>query len=116
MNTFQLDTSRPNPTTVLLKMRGAADLLAFEKIEAAINELGNRVLLLVVDLEGVEFINTPVWALFCQYADAAMESGRRVVVAGMSDKVKAAYEMMGLIDFIPAYRDVAAALAEPVTP
>lgn len=114
MNTFQLDVSRPQPTSALLRLGGAADLLAFEKIEKALNQLGDRIPLLVVDLTDVNFINTPVWALFCQYADSALETGRKFFVAGMSDKVRAAYEMMGLSDFIPAFPDAASALAEPV--
>jgi anti-anti-sigma factor len=111
MNTFLLTPTQPKPGWMLFQLAGAADLLAVEKIEAAMQQLSSNNKGLIIDLAQVSFMNTPVWALFSIYADTAAESGRRIAVCAMSEKLRASYDMMGLDNLIPAYASSADAVA-----
>jgi len=82
----------------------------------AVQELLSRysreeIRLLVIDLSGTEFINSPVWAVITLFA-RKRRNQVRVAIIGMSERIKGSFEMMGLQKELLAFADVETARRE----
>jgi anti-sigma B factor antagonist len=92
---FSLQVER-NGGAILLAARGDLDLAAAEPAEAELQraETG-RPELLVIDLKGVDFIDSSGLRVLLLAASRASEAGRRFVVARARGQVKRVIEMTG---------------------
>jgi anti-anti-sigma factor len=96
----------------VLSFRGSADILAMPAIQAFLNRYAKEdVRLLLVDLSGTDFINSPVWAVITLFARKRKKECR-VAVVGMSDRIRGSFEMMGLHRELPSFVDVQTARGE----
>jgi anti-anti-sigma factor len=80
----------------VLSLRGSADILGMPTIQDLLNRYRKeKIRLVVIDLSATEFINSPVWAVITLYARKKSDESRLVIV-GMSERIRGAFEMMGL--------------------
>ena len=82
----------------------------------AVQELLSRyskedIRLLLIDLSGTDFINSPVWAVITLYA-RKRRNETRVAIVGMSKRIKGSFEMMGLQNELQTFADVETARRE----
>jgi anti-anti-sigma regulatory factor len=81
---------------LILHLTGKADLTAVPKMRELLRQLlARHLVLLIIDLSGVTFLNTPFWAAFQRYnQDGAPKS--RLVIAGMNPGLTAAFDILML--------------------
>jgi anti-anti-sigma factor len=82
----------------------------------AVQELLSRyskedIRLLLIDLSGTDFINSPVWAVITLYA-RKRRNETRVAIVGMSQRIKGSFEMMGLQKELETFADIETARQE----
>lgn len=116
MTNFSLQVER-NGEAILLAASGDLDLAATEPAEAEIRQAESEgVTLLVLDLKGVDFIDSSGLRVLLLAADRAAQAGRRFVVARAGGQVKRVIEMTGsdkLFELAPHRPAPFAAPAEP---
>ena len=96
----------------ILSFQGSADILSMPAIQALLARYGREeIRLLVIDLSGTEFINSPVWAVITLFA-RKRRNQVRVAIIGMSERIKGSFEMMGLQKELLAFADVETARRE----
>ena len=80
----------------ILRFNGEADFLAVPAVRQLLKGLlGQKIPLLIVDLTGVTFLNTPFWAALqrCQL-DGHPHS--RLALCGMNEALRAAFDINGV--------------------
>jgi len=96
----------------VLSLRGSADILSMPTIQDLLNRYRKeKIRLVVIDLSATEFINSPVWAVITLYARKKSDECRLVIV-GMSERIKGSFEMMGLHRELQTYDSAELARAE----
>jgi anti-anti-sigma factor len=96
----------------ILNFHGSADILAMPAVQELLARYGREeIRLLLIDLSETEFINSPVWAVITLYARKRRNQSR-VAIIGMSERIKASFEMMGLQKELLTFADVETAQRE----
>ncbi len=85
-----------HPRGKILKFAGEADFLAVPAVRHLLKRLlTQHIPLLIVDLSGVTFLNTPFWAAMQRYQlDGHPDS--RLALCGMNEALKAAFDINGV--------------------
>jgi anti-anti-sigma regulatory factor len=85
-----------HPRGKILKFAGEADFLAVPAVRQFLKGLlTQHIPLLIVDLSGVTFLNTPFWAAMQRYQlDGHPDS--RLALCGMNEALKAAFDINGV--------------------
>lgn len=80
----------------VLKFSGEADFLAVPSVRQLLKGLlAQKLPLLIVDLSGVTFLNTPFWAAMQRYQlDGHPHS--RLAICGMNEALRAAFDINGV--------------------
>jgi anti-anti-sigma factor len=90
----------------ILSFQGSADILSMPAAQELLTRYAKEdIRLLVIDLSGTDFINSPVWAVITLYA-RKRANGTRVAIVGMSARIKGSFEMMGLQKELQTFADV----------
>ena len=86
----------PHQRGKILKFAGEADFLAVPAVRQLLKRLlTQQIPLLIVDLSGVTFLNTPFWAAMQRYQlDGHPDS--RLALCGMNEALKAAFDINGV--------------------
>jgi anti-anti-sigma factor len=80
----------------VISLRGSADILCVPAIQDLLDRYRKeKIRLAVIDLSATEFINSPVWAVITLFARKKSNESRLVIV-GMSERIRGSFEMMGL--------------------
>ena len=96
----------------ILSFEGSADILSMPAVQELLSRYSKEdIRLLVIDLSGTDFINSPVWAVITLYARKRRNEAR-VAIVGMSQRIKGSFEMMGLQKELQTFADVETALRE----
>ena len=96
----------------ILSFEGSADILSMPAVQDLLSRYSKEdIRLLVIDLSGTDFINSPVWAVFTLYAGKRRYVSR-IAIVGMSQRIKGSFEMMGLQKELQTFADVETALRE----
>ena len=96
----------------ILSFEGSADILSMPAVQELLSRYSKEdIRLLVIDLSGTDFINSPVWAVITLYARKRRNEAR-VAIVGMSQRIKGSFEMMGLQKELPTFVDVETARKE----
>jgi anti-anti-sigma regulatory factor len=85
-----------HPKGKILRFDGEADFLAVPAVRQLLKGmLGQKLPVLIVDLTGVTFLNTPFWAAMQRYQlDGHPDS--RLALCGMNDALRAAFDINGV--------------------
>src|SRR6187399_337119 len=85
-----------HPRGKILRFAGEADFLAVPAVRQLLKGLiSQQIPLLIVDLSGVTFLNTPFWAAMQRYQlDGHPDS--RLALCGMNEALKAAFDINGV--------------------
>lgn len=86
----------PNARGRILRFHGEADFLAVPAVRQLLKGLlGHKIPVLIVDLTGVTFLNTPFWAALQRYQlDGHPRS--RLALCGMNEALRAAFDINGV--------------------
>ncbi|MBV8176633.1 MAG: STAS domain-containing protein [Verrucomicrobia bacterium] len=96
----------------ILSLQGSADILSMPAVQELLSRYGREdIRLLLIDLSGTEFINSPVWAVITLFARKRRNESR-VAIVGMSQKIKGSFEMMGLQKELQTFPDLETARRE----
>jgi anti-anti-sigma factor len=96
----------------ILSFRGSADILAMPAVQGFLTRYAkDDIRLLLIDLSETEFINSPVWAVITLFA-RKRQNECRVAIVGMSARIRASFEMMGLQKELPSFVDIDSARGE----
>ena len=96
----------------ILSFKGSADILSMPAVQELLSRYSKEdIRLLVIDLSGTDFINSPVWAVITLYARKRRNEAR-VAIVGMSQRIKGSFEMMGLQKELQTFADVETARRE----
>jgi anti-anti-sigma factor len=96
----------------ILSLQGSADILSMPAVQELLSRYGREdIRLLLIDLSGTEFINSPVWAVITLFARKRGNESR-VAIVGMSQKIKGSFEMMGLQKELQTFPDLETARRE----
>jgi anti-anti-sigma factor len=96
----------------ILSLQGSADILAMPAVQELLSRYGKEdIRLLLIDLSGTEFINSPVWAVITLFARKRRNESR-VAIVGMSQRIKGSFEMMGLQKELQTFPDLETARRE----
>jgi anti-anti-sigma factor len=96
----------------ILSFQGSADILSMPAVqELLLRYSKENIRLLLIDLSGTDFINSPVWAVITLYA-RKRRNETRVAIVGMSQRIKGSFEMMGLQKELETFADVETARRE----
>ena len=96
----------------ILSFEGSADILSMPAVQELLSRYSKEdIRLLVIDLSGTDFINSPVWAVITLYARKRLNEAR-VAIVGMSQRIKGSFEMMGLQKELQTFADVETARRE----
>jgi anti-anti-sigma factor len=88
-----------NPGGVIVHLKGAVDTPTVEDLDHSLASLESGAQKIVVlDMAGVDYVNSRGMALLIKYNDVFSRSGRRFVVGGLNNRVKPTFEMMGLLE------------------
>lgn len=80
----------------VLKFAGEADFLAVPAVRQLLKGLlGQKIPLLIVDLSGVTFLNTPFWAAMQRY-QLDGHPHARLAICGMNEALRAAFDINGV--------------------
>ncbi len=70
----------------ILSFQGSADILSMPAVQELLSRYSKEdIRLLVIDLSGTDFINSPVWAVITLYARKRRDE-TRVAIVGMSQE------------------------------
>src|SRR5215470_11757239 len=85
-----------HPRGKILRFAGEADFVAVPAVRQLLKGLlAQHIPLLIVDLSGVTFLNTPFWAAMQRYQlDGHPDS--RLALCGMNEALKAAFDINGV--------------------
>jgi len=98
----------------ILSLQGSADILSMPAVQEVLSRYSKEdIRLLLIDLSGTEFINSPVWAVINLFARKRVHESR-VAIVGMSPRIKGSFEMMGLQKELQTFPDVEIARRELV--
>jgi anti-anti-sigma regulatory factor len=80
----------------ILRFEGEADFLAVPAVRQLLKGLlGHKLPVLIVDMGGVTFLNTPFWAAMQRYQlDGHPHS--RLAICGMNEALRAAFDINGV--------------------
>jgi anti-anti-sigma factor len=96
----------------ILSLQGSADILAMPAVQELLSRYSKEdIRLLLIDLSGTEFINSPVWAVITLFARKRRDESR-VAIVGMSQRIKGSFEMMGLQQELQTFPDLETARRE----
>ena len=96
----------------ILSLHGSADILAMPTMQELLSRYNKEdIRLLLIDLSGTEFINSPVWAVITLFARKRRNESR-VAIVGMSPRIKGSFEMMGLQKELQTFPDLETARGE----
>jgi anti-anti-sigma factor len=96
----------------ILSFQGSADILSMPTVQEMLARYSKEdIRLLLIDLSGTDFINSPVWAVITLYARKRRDD-TRVAIVGMSKRIKGSFEMMGLQKELQTFADVETARRE----
>jgi anti-anti-sigma factor len=96
----------------ILSFHGSADILSMPAVQELLARYGKEdIRLLLIDLSGTDFINSPVWAVITLYA-RKQHNQARVAIVGMSKRIKGSFEMMGLQKELQSFADIETARQE----
>jgi anti-anti-sigma factor len=96
----------------ILSFQGSADILSLPAVQELLLRYSKEdIRLLLIDLSGTDFINSPVWAVITLYA-RKRRNETRVAIAGMSQRIKGSFEMMGLQKELQTFVDIETARRE----
>ena len=96
----------------ILSFHGSADILSMPAVQVLLLRYSKEdIRLLLIDLSGTDFINSPVWAVITLYA-RKRRNETRVAIVGMSQRIKGSFEMMGLQKELETFADVETARRE----
>jgi anti-anti-sigma factor len=96
----------------ILSFQGSADILSMPTVQELLSRYGKEdIRMLLIDLSGTDFINSPVWAVITLYARKRHKE-TRVAIIGMSKRIKGSFEMMGLQNELQTFADVETARRE----
>ena len=87
------------PEGVLAHLSGSVDTSTVDTLDRSLQSLvsgGSR--LVVIDLAGVDYVNSRGMALFIKHNDRFRQSKARLVLTGLNEKVLPLVEVMGLLD------------------
>jgi anti-anti-sigma factor len=98
----------------ILSLQGSADILSMPAVQEVLSRYSKEdIRLLLIDLSGTEFINSPVWAVITLFARKRGHESL-VAIVGMSPRIKGSFEMMGLQKELQTFPDVETARRELV--
>jgi anti-anti-sigma factor len=96
----------------ILSFQGSADILSMPAVQEILSRYSREeIRLLLIDLSETEFINSPVWAVITLHARKRRNQSK-VVIVGMSERIKGSFEMMGLQTELLTFADVETARRE----
>ena len=96
----------------ILSFQGSADILSMPTVQELLLRYSKEdIRLLLIDLSGTDFINSPVWAVITLYA-RKRRNETRVAIVGMSQRIKGSFEMMGLQKELETFADIETARQE----
>jgi anti-anti-sigma factor len=96
----------------ILSFQGSADILSMPAVQELLLRYSKEdIRLLLIDLSGTDFINSPVWAVITLYA-RKRRNETRVAIVGMSQRIKGSFEMMGLQKELETFADIETARQE----
>ncbi|MEO9175220.1 MAG: STAS domain-containing protein [Gaiellales bacterium] len=99
---------RSGPDRVVIDLYGQIDGAAREGL-AAVYEQADAVADVLLNFEGVEYINSTGIALIVGLLGRARADGRSLAACGLSDHYREIFQVTRLADFIPLYADEASA-------
>ena len=96
----------------ILSFQGSADILSMPAVQELLLRYSKEdIRLLLIDLSGTDFINSPVWAVITLYA-RKRRNETRVAIVGMSQRITGSFEMMGLQKELQTFADIETARQE----
>ena len=96
MTTFRLTGREVGPTQRVLQVHGELGLVDVDRLQEALEEVAATARLVVVGLEGCEFIDSIALAALLRARDRLAEDGSRLVIAGATGQVRRVIEVSGL--------------------
>ena len=108
------------PDVAVVALNGSIDPRNLSTLETALSSArGSGFRTVVLDLEGIKYINSAGLAFLVNLSDALEARGGGLLLANPQPKVKIVFDMMGVSEFFKLYKSVDTALrrfkrAEPV--
>ena len=110
---LQESTVGSNDASVVLHVSGHLDGAAFPVfVDRLAAIVARNPPLVVLDMRGVEFVSSMVWGNILSRRARQAAGGRDLVLADVSDDVRAVLQVMGIDQVLTIYASVEAALAE----
>jgi anti-sigma B factor antagonist len=97
---FAVETRRAGPMTVL-RLSGELDLMSSPRLEEALDLVGDSdTELVVLDLRGLEFMDSTGLHLFVRAQQMADESGRRLALVRGGEQVQRLLTLTGMTELL----------------
>jgi anti-anti-sigma factor len=107
---------RETDGAVVIALTGDINAFAEDALERAVTQaLATNRDTVVVDFEGIDYINSTGIALVVSLVRRARAARVRVVACGLSDHYREIFEITRLVDYMPIADDEASALRSPTT-
>jgi len=88
-----------NPGGVIVHLKGAVDTPTVGDLDHSLASLESGAQkTVVVEMSGVDYVNSRGMALLIKYNDVFSRSGRRFVISSLNSRVKPTFQMMGLLE------------------
>jgi anti-sigma B factor antagonist len=110
---LKIESHTEGERAVVLSLSGEVDVSNTARVsEAALKLLEGKIKLLLIDLVGVEYMDSSGLGTLVALLKRVRESGRDMAVAGARPRVRRVFEITGLDQVFTLHEDVAAALKE----
>ena len=84
-------------TATLLRVRGSVDTATVSRLDDALSEVAESgCLFVVLDLSGLDYVNSRGISILVKHHDAAASAGGRLVLAALPKKIYATFQTMGV--------------------
>jgi anti-anti-sigma factor len=107
----ELKTVKSVPRVAIISIQGAIDPLTITALQeelATADGLGFRII--VLDLEGIRYINSAGLAYLVNLGDSLVKRRGALLLVGAQPKVKVVFELMGVAKFFKLFKTVDSAL------
>ena len=109
--TCNLQTVKALPRVAVVSLKGSIDPISITELQNAMAEadtLGFRIV--VLDLEGVRYINSVGLAYLVNLGDDLVARQGALLLVGAQPKVKVVFELMGVDKFFKLFKSIDSAL------
>jgi anti-sigma B factor antagonist len=101
----------PHGASVVVAVHGELDVTSSQRLDDSLSEGGPGVGRVILDLSGVDFMDTTALAVIISHWRRHVESGGMFLIAGARYRYTKALWITGLADRLPMYDSVDEALA-----